>query len=63
MDWQLRPEPSPEERAALAVALERLDEDAALPAPYRSRWRDAGIRESVSPREPPAQYPRPRVGR
>ena len=51
MDYAITPEPTPEERAALIVALERLlaRDGGALGAPpaYTSAWRQAGVRENV----------------
>jgi hypothetical protein len=44
---EIRPEPSPEERAAILAALERLLADDSVPPAYRSAWRDQGIRESL----------------
>jgi hypothetical protein len=46
MEPEIRPEPTPEERAAILVALERLLADS-RPAAYRSAWREAGIRENL----------------
>jgi hypothetical protein len=45
MDAEIRPEPTPVERAAILAALERLL--AAGPPAYRSAWREAGIRENL----------------
>jgi hypothetical protein len=51
MEPEIRPEPTPEERAAILVALERLlDDDPRAPA-YRSAWREAGIRENLDDSE------------
>ena len=51
MDYEITPEPTPEERAPLIVALERLlaqdGEVLAAPPPYTSEWRKAGVRENV----------------
>jgi hypothetical protein len=47
MELEIRPEPTPEERAAILVALERLFSDGAAPPAYRSAWREAGIRENL----------------
>lgn len=47
MDLEIRPEPSPEEREAIIAALEGDLARDDLPAPYRSAWRDQGIRESL----------------
>jgi hypothetical protein len=46
MEPEIRPDPTPEERAAILATLELLADDAA-PGAYRSGWRDAGIRENV----------------
>jgi hypothetical protein len=51
MEPEIRPEPTPEERAAILVALERLlGDDSGAPAD-RSAWREAGIRENVGDSE------------
>jgi hypothetical protein len=50
MELEITPEPEPDEREAIAVALEQLlgDEFSAPgAAPYRSAWRLAGLRENV----------------
>lgn len=47
MEHEISPEPSPEERAAILAALERLIEDDAGPHAYRSVWREAGVRENL----------------
>lgn len=47
MEPEIRPEPSPEERAAILAALERLRADYGQPPAYRSAWRDAGVRENL----------------
>jgi hypothetical protein len=44
---QIRPEPTPEERAVILAALERLLSEDSRPPAYRSAWRDAGIRENL----------------
>jgi hypothetical protein len=44
---QITPEPTPEERAAIIAALERLQSEAVRPPAYRSAWRDAGVRENL----------------
>ena len=41
----ITPDPSPDERAAILAALDRLAENGQSPA-YRSAWREEGIRES-----------------
>ena len=47
MDAGISPEPSPEERAALARALEALAERESARDPAASAWWRAGIRENV----------------
>ncbi len=47
MDLEIEPQPSPEEREAIEVALRRLIEGPSIPAAYRSAWRAEGIREAV----------------
>jgi hypothetical protein len=44
----IEPEPEPDEREAVTLALERLLSGETMPDAYRSRWRDAGIAENVS---------------
>ena len=46
MEPEIRPQPSPEERAAILAALERLLHGSGPPT-YRSGWRQAGIRENL----------------
>jgi hypothetical protein len=46
MEAEIRPEPTPVERAAILAALERLLADG--PPAHRSAWREAGIRENLS---------------
>ena len=47
MELRIDPEPGPEERKAIELALERLLDVGALPAAYTSAWRDAGIHENI----------------
>jgi hypothetical protein len=47
VDLEIEPQPSPEEREAIEVALRRLIEGPSLPPAYRSAWRAEGIREAV----------------
>ncbi len=47
VDFLISPEPDPEEREALAVALERLLPAADVPPAYGSMWRSAGIVENL----------------
>jgi hypothetical protein len=47
MEPEIKPEPSPEERAAILAALERLLADDSGPPAYRSAWREAGILENL----------------
>jgi hypothetical protein len=51
MQPEIRPEPTPEERAAILAALERLLSDGSGPRVYRSAWREAGIRENLDDSE------------
>ena len=44
MEYEITPEPTPEERAALVAALDRLTEE---PAEWASAWWRAGVRENV----------------
>jgi hypothetical protein len=52
MELVLTPEPTPEEREAVAAAFERLLAGADVPAAYRSGWRKAGILENVDGEAP-----------
>jgi hypothetical protein len=47
VDFRIRPEPSPDERDAIELALRRLIERPELPPQYTSPWRRAGIAETV----------------
>ena len=47
MELEIRPEPGPRGREAIAAALARLLSRDALPAAYRSCWREAGIAENI----------------
>lgn len=47
VEAQIKPDPSPEERAAILAALERLLAGDRRPAAYRSAWREEGIRENL----------------
>ena len=52
MEYEITPEPTPEEREALIAALERLLAEtrvASAPAAHRSAWRRAGIAENLAP--------------
>ena len=60
MEAEIRPEPSPEERRALELALERLLAGPALPAAYTSGWREAGIAENIEFRKTAYATTRPR---
>jgi hypothetical protein len=44
---QIRPDPTPEERAAILAAFERLLAGDDGPAAYRSAWRELGVRENL----------------
>jgi hypothetical protein len=46
VEAEIRPEPHSEERAAILHALESMRARDGLPAAYRSRWRELGIRQS-----------------
>jgi hypothetical protein len=60
---EISPEPTPSEREALEVALQRLLADDVVPTPYASAWREAGIRENAGADEPYATArPRSRPG-
>jgi hypothetical protein len=47
VEYELEPEPEPHEREALVQALDRLLDSDTVPLPYRSLWRESGIRENV----------------
>ncbi len=47
VEFVSRPEPDPEAREAIALALERLLEAGELPPSYGSRWRAEGIAENL----------------
>jgi hypothetical protein len=47
MEFISRPELDPEEREAVALALERLLNPAEVPAAYESGWRAQGIDENL----------------
>jgi hypothetical protein len=47
VDFLVSPEPDPEEREALTLALERVLPAADGPPAYASRWRSAGIAENL----------------
>jgi hypothetical protein len=47
VELRIDPEPDPEEREAIELALERMLGDEALPAAYTSRWRAVGVAENV----------------
>lgn len=49
MGFETTPEPSPEEREAIAQALER--SGGAMPPQYRSAWLAASMRENCAPLE------------
>ncbi len=64
MSFETSPEPTAEERAAIAQALERAA--AAAPPQYRSAWLAAAMRENAAPLEDavdPAYAGRPRSTR
>jgi hypothetical protein len=47
MEPRIRPEPAPDERAAIIAALAALLSNDGLPPAYRSAWREVGIRENL----------------
>jgi hypothetical protein len=56
MDFIAQPEPDPEAREALSLALGRLPAGDEPPLAYRSRWRAEGITENLdSEDEAPAR--------
>jgi hypothetical protein len=60
MKLEIKPEPSPNERIAIELALARVPDAAAR---LRSAWREAGLRENTQPDsrdEAQAAAPRPR---
>jgi hypothetical protein len=62
MEAEISPEPDSPERAAILRALEAELGGDGLPAAYRSRWRELGIRESSDEAEesPYGETGRPR---
>lgn len=65
MSAEITPQPRPEERDAIAAALEHLLAESS-PAAYRSRWRESGLRENVEagfePQTPAEPLPDPGAG-
>jgi hypothetical protein len=51
VDLEISPEPSPVEREALTIALQRLLAGQVLPQAYASGWRTVGIRENLDAEE------------
>ena len=49
MDVEISPQPGPNEREAIELALRRLIGRGALPAAYASAWRKAGLRDALEP--------------
>ena len=47
MEFVIQPEPDPDEREAVELALERLLKPHQVPPAYESRWRDQGITENL----------------
>ena len=47
MEPEIRPEPTPADRAAILAALERLCSNGSGSPAYRSAWREAGIHENA----------------
>jgi len=54
VDFVARPDPDPEAREAIALALDRLLWSDQPPSAYRSRWRAEGIAENLHGDEDPA---------
>jgi hypothetical protein len=55
VEFIARPEPDPEAREAIALALDRLLQTDEQPPAYRSRWRAEGVAENLDgEHEPPA---------
>jgi hypothetical protein len=57
VEAEIRPEPDSEERAVILSALDAERGSNALPAAYRSRWRELAIRESSDEAEDEAEEP------
>jgi hypothetical protein len=53
VEAEIKPEPDSEERVAILRALELERARDGLPAAYRSRWRELGIRETSDELEEP----------
>jgi hypothetical protein len=47
MELQIRPEPTPEERVAILVAVEGFLSADVRPSAYGSAWRDTAVRENL----------------
>ena len=47
MDVEIKPEPGPDEREAIELALRRLLTRGKLPHAYTSLWRREGLREAL----------------
>lgn len=47
MEAQITPDPTPEERAAILAALERMLAGDDGPAAYRSAWREQAVRANL----------------
>jgi hypothetical protein len=47
MEAEIRPKPTPLERAAILAALERIGADGEGSPLYRNAWRELGIRENA----------------
>jgi len=54
VEFVVRPDPDPEAREAIALALERLLWSDQPTSAYRSRWRAEGIAENLDGDEDPA---------
>jgi hypothetical protein len=57
VEYEIRPEPAPQEREAIVTALQRLLAREPEPTAYTSRWRDAGLRENVEEDDPGERQP------
>jgi hypothetical protein len=62
VEYEIIPEPSPDEREAIVTAIERLLRRDPQPAAYRSRWRALGVKENLDPEAQAAARPRSKPG-
>jgi hypothetical protein len=49
VNFEASPHPTADEREAIAGAIGRLRGEDTVPAPYRSPWRVAALRENITP--------------